>query len=92
MSKQTLPESKRTVVFRQEEAKAISEIAFSFDAKAAAEAVDEVGQHLLNYSSDQGEAIPDVGDCFFIIRKLRDFHSMLIDRLKPVAKAYQETV
>lgn len=80
-----IPESLRTVVFTEEEAAFIHRIMESLDVDAAVGSLEEIAQVLLNATN---EIRHDIGDHYFLLRKLREFHATLIDRLAPVGEAY----
>lgn len=87
MNKSTIPESKRTVIFTEEEARFIHEIEHSFGVDDAVDALEEITNTLLNHPSQLHN---DIGNHYFLLRQLREFHAKLIGRLAPVGEAYNE--
>jgi hypothetical protein len=79
-----IPESLRTVVFT-EEAAFIPKIMGSLDVDAAVGSLEEITQILLNATN---EIRHDIGDHYFLLRQLREFHAIFINRLAPVGEAY----
>ncbi|PVD50810.1 hypothetical protein DC498_17715 [Terrimonas sp.] len=80
-------EKERTVTFTEEEAEVISRILFSFCPADAAEALEEIAQNLLN---DTEKLHSDIGQHYFLLRQLKEFHAALFERLKPIRRAYHE--
>jgi hypothetical protein len=80
-----IPESLRTVVFTEEEAAFIHRIIESLNVDAAVGSLEEIAQILLNATN---EIRYDIGDHYFLLRQLREFHATLINRLAPVGEAY----
>lgn len=87
MNKISLPESKRTVVFSEKDAKIIEETIDWIDERSVTEAMENVTNILLN---NVRELPSDIGNIYFTLRRLKDFHAKLISRLKPVGEAYKE--
>lgn len=83
-----IPESLRTVVFTEKEAAFIHKIMESLDVDAAVGSLEEIAQILLNATN---EIRYDIGDHYFLLRQLREFHATLISRIAPVGEAYWET-
>jgi hypothetical protein len=87
MNEISLPESSRTVVLSEEDAKIIEETIDWIDERSVTEAMGNVTNILLN---NVRELPSDIGNIYFTLRRLQEFHAKLIARLKPVGEAYKE--
>lgn len=88
-SKGVLSEKERTVTFSLREAEFIADTINSFDKNDAVRALEEVANQLFNNIENVHS---DIGNYYYLLRQLREFHEKLIDRLEPVGLAYSKAL
>lgn len=86
-NKQLLHVAQRTVVFSDEEARAIHHLMIAFNPDDVTEAIENVFLELLNHMSD---IAADFGTEYYTLLEVRTFYKKLKSSLTPVYEAFKK--